>query len=227
MLAVGGALAAGAGMVRYAGHADVTARVLDHYPEVVTSGDISAAHVQAWLVGPGLGEGVEATDAVRTVLGTDVPVVLDADALSVVADQPALLRRTAPVVMTPHAGELSRLTGQERRAIEADRLHAACEAAERFGAVVLLKGSTTVLASPDGDVRINTTGSPWLATAGTGDVLAGAIASYLAQGLSALDAATVGAYLHGRAAQVASAGGVPLRSATLAPFWADAERSVR
>jgi hydroxyethylthiazole kinase-like uncharacterized protein yjeF len=147
--------------------------------------------------------------------------------LSVVAAEPALLRRTAPVVLTPHAGELSRLTGEERASIEADRLRAACEAAERFGAVVLLKGSTTVIASPDGDVRINTTGSPWLATAGTGDVLAGAIGAYLAQGLSPLDAATVGAYLHGRAAQLASAGGVPLRSGTLATFWADAERSVR
>ena len=227
VLAVSGALAAGAGMVRYAGQRDVTARVVDHFPEVVTAADITDAHVQSWLVGPGLGAGDEAAAVVRAVLATDVPVVVDADGLSVVADCPALVQRAARVVMTPHAGELSRLTGEERSSIEADRLRAARQAADRFGVVVLLKGSTTVIASPDGEVRINTTGSPWLATAGTGDVLAGAIAAYLAQGLSALDAATVGAYVHGRAAQVASAGGVPLRSGTLSTFWSDAERSVR
>ncbi len=227
VLCVGGALAAGAGMVRYVGGSEVSARVLDHFPEVVRAEQVEGSHVQAWVVGSGLGSDDEAARAVTDVLGTGVPVVVDADGLVVVRDRPELLRRSAGVVLTPHAGELSRLTGEDRAAIEGDRLRAAREAADRFGAVVLLKGSTTVIAAPGGDVRINTTGSPWLGTAGTGDVLAGAIGAFLAQGLSPLDAATVGAYLHGRAGQLASAGDVPLRSGTLATYWAAAERSVR
>ncbi|MDQ1727690.1 MAG: ADP-dependent NAD(P)H-hydrate dehydratase / NAD(P)H-hydrate epimerase [Frankiaceae bacterium] len=227
VLCVSGALAAGAGMVRYAGGSGVTERVLDHFPEVVRAEDVAGAHVQAWVVGSGLGDGDDAGRAVTEVLAAGVPTVVDADGLAVVKDRPELLRGGGAVVLTPHAGELSRLTGEDRGSIEADRLRAARAAAERFGAVVLLKGSTTVIASPEGEVRINTTGSPWLGTAGTGDVLAGAIGAFLAQGLSPLDAATAGAYLHGRAGQLASAGDVPLRSGTLATHWADAERSVR
>jgi hydroxyethylthiazole kinase-like uncharacterized protein yjeF len=227
VLATGGALAAGPGMVRYAGGADVSKRVLDHFPEIVLAAEIASARVQAWVVGSGLGEEDDAAAAVRAVLATDVPALVDADGLRTIGEHPELLRRAAPVVLTPHAGELSRLTGQERASIEADRLRAAREAADRFGAVVLLKGSTTVIAAPGGETRINTTGSPWLGTAGTGDVLSGAVGAYLAQGLSALDAAAVGAYIHGRAAQLATAGGVPLRSGTLATHWHDAVRSVR
>ncbi|MDQ1679843.1 MAG: ADP-dependent NAD(P)H-hydrate dehydratase / NAD(P)H-hydrate epimerase [Frankiaceae bacterium] len=227
VLAVSGALAAGPGMVRYAGGAAVSQRVLDHFPEVVVAPEIASARVQAWVVGSGLGEEDDAAAAVRAVLATDVPVLVDADGLRTIREHPELLRRGQPVVLTPHAGELSRLTGEDRASIEADRLRAVRDAADRFGAVVLLKGSTTVIAAPGGETRINTTGSPWLGTAGTGDVLSGAIGAYLAQGLGALDAAAVGAYVHGRAAQLATAGGVPLRSGTLATSWHDAVRSIR
>jgi hydroxyethylthiazole kinase-like uncharacterized protein yjeF len=131
-----------------------------------------------------------------------VPVVIDADALALV-DGPL----SVPAVLTPHAGELSRMTGESREAIEGAPLRHAREAARRYDAVVLLKGRHTVVARPDGRVRITTTGVPWLATAGAGDVLAGLIGALLAGGLSPFDAASVGSWLHGAAATYASGGG--------------------
>lgn len=227
VLAVGGALTAGAGMVRYAGPDAATAAVLSTYPEVVRTADAASAHVQAWVVGPGLGLDDRAVEVLVDVLATDVPVLVDADALTLFARGALPAEREAPLILTPHAGELARMLDVDRDSVEADRLHHARSAADHFGAVVLLKGSTTVVADASGAVRINTSGTPWLGTAGTGDVLAGAIGAYVAQGLSPLDAAAVGAYVHGRAGQLAAAGSVPLRSGTLATFWADAERSIR
>ena len=133
---------------------------------------------------------------------TAYPIVVDADALAHV-DGPL----GVPAVLTPHAGELSRMTGVDRAAIEAAPLRHAREAARRYDAVVLLKGRRTVVARPDGLVRITTTGVPWLATAGAGDVLAGLIGALLAAGLEPFDAASVGSWLHGAAATYASQGG--------------------
>jgi hydroxyethylthiazole kinase-like uncharacterized protein yjeF len=194
VLCVAGAASGLCGMVRYV--AGASAQVLAAHPDVVTEN----GRVQAWTVGSGGGADV-ATMLVEAQ-EDGVPVVVDADALALV-DGPL----TVPAVLTPHAGELSRMTGESREAIEAAPLRHAREAARRYDAVVLLKGRHTVVARPDGRVRITTTGVPWLATAGAGDVLAGLIGALLAGGLSPFDAASVGSWLHGAAATYASGGG--------------------
>lgn len=188
-----------AGMVRYAGTATDAVRAA--HPEVVAG----AGRVQAWVVGSGGDDTAEA--ALASVLSDDVPLVVDADALRHLEG-----RLDRPAVLTPHAGELATLLtalGEplDREAIEAGQLAAARRAAELTGAVVLLKGPHTLVAEPGGRVRVNTTGVPWLATAGSGDVLAGVIGALLATGLAPFDAAAVGAYLHGAAGALASAGG--------------------
>lgn len=154
---------------------------------------------QVWVCGPGLGH-EEARDALAALLAAGRQVVADADALGVHAGHPEALRGAA--VLTPHAGEFAKLFG----APGGDRLGAARAAARRVGAVVLLKGSDTIVAAPDGRAAINGTGGPWLATAGAGDVLSGLIAALLAGGMPAWDAACAGAWLHGRAAALAGPG---------------------
>ncbi|MEV5488302.1 NAD(P)H-hydrate dehydratase [Streptomyces bobili] len=204
VLAVAGALRGGAGAVRYvgpAGHA-----VLARYPETLVSeqGPERAGRVQAWVVGPGAGDDA---GTVAQVLAADVPVLIDADGLRL-ADVAAVRGRTAPTLMTPHAGEAAALLGVSREEVEAGRLAAVRELAARYGSAVLLKGSTTVVAGAGGGgaVRVNPTGTAWLATAGSGDVLSGLAGSLLAAGLSAVDAGSAGAYLHGLAGRFAAAG---------------------
>lgn len=206
VLAVAGALRGGAGAVRYAGPAAgaVTAR----FPEsLVSAGPPSAAgRVQAWVVGPGLGDGAEAARAVRDVLASDVPVLVDADGLRLM-DAGQVRSRTAPTLLTPHAGEAAALLGGvPREEVESARLASARELARRYRATVLLKGSTTVVAGPqEGEpVLVNPTGTGRLATAGSGDVLSGLAGSLLAAGLPVRDAAAVGAYLHGLAGRRAA-----------------------
>jgi ADP-dependent NAD(P)H-hydrate dehydratase / NAD(P)H-hydrate epimerase len=128
--------------------------------------------------------------------------VIDADGLRHLPD-----RLSADVLLTPHAGELARLLDVDRKDVEARPLWHARAAAERWQCVVLLKGARTLVTAPDGPVRVNTTAPAWLATAGAGDVLAGLCGSLLASGLSAFDAGSVGAWLHGAAATWASGGG--------------------
>lgn len=224
VLAVGGALRAGAaGMVRYVGSQPVIDEVLRRWPETVAHAAEQPAtpdrlpRVQAWLVGSGRGTGGDGTGEtgqpeeaeLAAILGTDLPVLLDADALTQLARHPELVReRTAPTLLTPHAGELARLLpGAERAAIEARRLAHARDAAEHYGCTVLLKGSTTVIAEPGSATAVNTTGTPLLATAGSGDVLSGMIAAFLAAGLAPREAAMCGAHLHGAAALLARDGG--------------------
>ncbi len=140
--------------------------------------------------------------SLSAVLATDVPVLVDADGLTVLAAHRELLRRPAPVLITPHAGELARLLSADRADIEERRLHSVRAAAAELGVTVLLKGSTTVIAGPDGaqPVLVNSTGTSWLATAGSGDVLSGLAGSLLAQGVpTSCDAAAAAAYLHGMA----------------------------
>lgn len=198
VLAVSGALRGGAGAVRYVGPAGDA--VIARHPEtLVSAGQPSkAGRVQAWAVGSGLGEDRE---RLADVLAADVPVLIDADGLRL-ADAGALRARTAPTVLTPHAGEAAALLGRERADVEARRLAAVAELSEHTGATVLLKGSTTVVGD-GGAVRVNPTGTGWLATAGTGDVLSGLIGALLAAGLDARDAASVGAYVHGLAGRFA------------------------
>ena len=194
VLSVAGAASGLCGMVRYvAGARD---EVVAAHPDVVTEN----GRVQAWTVGSGGGPDVATMLAEARADG--VPLVVDADALALV-DGPI----GVPAVLTPHAGELSRMTGADRADIEAAPLRHAREAARTYDAVVLLKGRHTVVARPDGRVRITTTGVPWLATAGAGDVLAGLIGALLAAGLEPFDAASVGSWLHGAAATYTSQGG--------------------
>jgi hydroxyethylthiazole kinase-like uncharacterized protein yjeF len=194
VLCVAGAASGLCGMVRYVGGA--AQEVIAAHPDVVTGN----GRVQAWTVGSGGGPDVATMLAEAQEDG--VPVVVDADALALV-DGPL----DAPAVLTPHAGELSRMIRVDRAEIEAAPVRHAREAAARYDAVVLLKGRRTVVARPEGPVRITTTGVPWLATAGAGDVLAGLIGALLAAGLDPYDAASVGSWLHGAAATFASQGG--------------------
>jgi hydroxyethylthiazole kinase-like uncharacterized protein yjeF len=209
LLATGGAVLSGlAGMVRYDGPSADLVRA--QHPEVV----VGRGQVQAWVVGPGMGDGRGAD--IAAVLGDGVPTVIDADGLRSLP-----MRFHMPTVLTPHAGELARMLDADRTAVEARMLSHAQAAAQRYNAVVLLKGARSVIASPDGRVRVNTTGVPWMATAGAGDVLSGLIGALLAAGLDPFDAASVGAWLHGAAGSLASAGG-PLTAATLAEALPDA-----
>ncbi len=162
--------------------------------------DELAKHASAFAVGPGLGRGDEERELVRRLLADlELPAVVDADALFELeaADWPAAR------VLTPHAGELGRLLGEESRWVDAHRLDAARRAVDRYGCVVLLKGPGTLVAAPGEGVLVCDAGTPALATAGTGDVLTGVIASFLAKGMDARLAAAAGAVAHGRAAELA------------------------
>jgi hydroxyethylthiazole kinase-like uncharacterized protein yjeF len=226
VLAVAGALRGGAGAVRYVGPgADA---VIARFPEaLVQSGPPSeAGRVQAWVVGPGLGDGRNAAAAVADVLAADVPVLVDADGLRLL-DAETVRTRTAPTVLTPHAGEAAALLGTAREDVEAGRLASVRELAARYRATVLLKGSTTLIAEArDTPVRVNPTGTSWLATAGSGDVLSGLTGSLLAAGLAPRDAASVGAYLHGLAARHGS-DGAPVSAQDVADGIPAAWRDVR
>lgn len=241
VLSCGGAVRAGAGYVRYVGGAADAVRAA--WPTVV-AGD---GRVDAWVVGPGLaGEGAD-LDGVRAVLDSDTAAVLDAGALAVGAE--ALRGRSAPTLVTPHAGEFERLTGIDPRP---DPLGAARRVAADLGVHVLLKGWRTVVAAPDGRARITTTATSWLSTAGTGDVLAGACGALLAASVKAsvragvqagvqaggqaagtvaqdeppdlLTVAAAAAFLHGLAGRYAP---VPLSAADLLDSWSTACAVVR
>ncbi|MGI5469397.1 NAD(P)H-hydrate dehydratase [Streptomyces sp. CA-132043] len=223
VLSVSGALRGGAGAVRYVGPG-ADAVIAAHPETLVHAGPPSkAGRVQAWVTGPGLGDNEE---AMADVLASDVPVLVDADGLRYL--DPARLRaRTAPTLLTPHAGEAAALLGTAREEVESARLHSVRELAGRYGATVLLKGSSTLIAGPDGGaVRANPTGTGWLATAGSGDVLSGMAGSLLATGLAPLEAASVGAYLHGLAARHVAEKAVPLTACDVAAALPEAWLSV-
>jgi ADP-dependent NAD(P)H-hydrate dehydratase / NAD(P)H-hydrate epimerase len=219
VLSVLGALAAGPGMVRYVGPPEVQALVHAAAPEAVTA----EGRVQAWVCGSGFDPGSRAKGVaeqkhhVEEALATDLPVVVDAGALELVD------RRDAPTLLTPHAGELARLLTRldagpdgpgevTRDQVTAAPLAHARAAAERTGCTVLLKGSHTLVVSPDASraVRSQADAPAWLATAGAGDVLGGLLGTLLAAGLDPLDAGALGALVHGVAADGANPGG-PVR----------------
>jgi hydroxyethylthiazole kinase-like uncharacterized protein yjeF len=236
VLATGGAVHGGAGMVRLVTFPGAAAAVRQLHPEVVitelageTPSSGSGARfpddvgrVQAWAAGSGMGTDDAAARRLAAVLATSLPVLVDADGLTLLARHRELLPRPAPTLITPHAGELGRLLGADPADIEARRLEYARRAATQLGVCVLLKGSTTVIAPPDGldPVLVNTTGTPWLATAGTGDVLAGLAGALLAQGLLPPQAAIAAAYLHGLAARLAARGQDTERTEGEAPIGA-------
>jgi hydroxyethylthiazole kinase-like uncharacterized protein yjeF len=220
VLATGGAVHGGAGMVRLVTFPGAATAVRQLHPEVIITELADSpsdsgprfpddvGRVQAWAAGSGMGTDDAAARRLAAVLATSLPVLVDADGLTLLARHRELLPRPAPTLITPHAGELGRLLNADPADIEARRLEHARRAATKLGVCVLLKGSTTVIAPPDGldPVLVNTTGTPWLATAGTGDVLAGLAGALHAQGLLPPQAAIAAAYLHGLAARLAARG---------------------
>ncbi|HEV3227735.1 MAG TPA: NAD(P)H-hydrate dehydratase, partial [Acidimicrobiales bacterium] len=212
-LASRGAQRAGAGYVRLStpGSAPGERAPVEVVGTALPSADWAAEVVDglgrfaALVIGPGLGTGTTTATEVRKVVGrASVPTVVDGDALTAIGRDVADLVGPRSV-LTPHDGEYERLTGHTPGA---DRIAAARELASLSGATVLLKGSTTVVAAPDGHVLISTSGDARLATAGTGDVLSGVIGALLAQGVTPLRAAAAGAWLHGRAAALGPARGL-------------------
>lgn len=201
VLCTGAAVAATSGMVRYAGSAEQ--QVLSHWPEVIAAPNAGAAgRVQAWVVGPGLGTDDAGASALWFALQTELPVIVDADALTILAAHPDLVAdRAAPTVLTPHAGEFARLAGSPPGQ---DRVGAARKLADRFGVTVLLKGNVTVIAEPGGPVCLSPAGQSWAATAGSGDVLSGMIGALLAAGMPAGEAAAAAAFVHSRAAKLSA-----------------------
>jgi ADP-dependent NAD(P)H-hydrate dehydratase / NAD(P)H-hydrate epimerase len=206
ILGVSGASAGPTGMVRYAGGAAPYVR--EWHPAVLVSDRVAdAARVQAWVCGSGLGTDDHARSELKGVLAAKVPLVLDADALTMIGDVSTsefadLLRtRHAPLVVTPHDREFARIAGG---APGADRVESALGLAAKMRATVLLKGDRTIVASPDGTTWVNPTGTPALATGGTGDVLAGLLGSLLAAGLPPDRAAISAAYVHGLAGRAAA-----------------------
>ena len=213
VLSVGGALRMRSSLVRYIGPAAYG--VSGAWPEAVSAdaAPTDAGRVQAWAVGPGLGRDKRAAQVLTDVLRMDVPAVVDADGLRLLARRRELLqRRSSVTVLTPHDREFEDFGVP----LGADRVAAVTELAARLGVTVLLKGAATIVVEPDGRTYVNATGTPALATAGTGDVLTGMIGSLLAAGMAPGLAAAVGAYVHGRAGQIAARGGALLATDLIA-----------
>ena len=240
MLAALGALRAGAGLVTIACPESIERGFLARLPEAMTlplpeedgalSRDAADAlrplleTCDAAAVGPGLGTGEGARRAVRAVMRSRVAALFDADALNAFAGNPEAFRRKAATVITPHPGEAARLLGSSAAAVQTDRPRNAAELARRSRSVAVLKGAGTITASPGGFLWLNPTGSPALAKGGSGDVLAGVGAAFLAQGLEAADAAVAAAFVHGLAGE--AAGEERGERGTLASEVADAVAAV-
>ncbi|MEV0033730.1 NAD(P)H-hydrate dehydratase [Nocardia sp. NPDC050793] len=225
VLCTGGAVAATSGMVRYAGTG--SAQVLTHFPEVIAAQSVSdTGRVQSWVFGPGAGADADARERLEQILATDLPVVVDADGLTLLAAAPELVRdRTAPTVLTPHAGEFARLTGQE---VGADRVGAVRDLAEKWQVTVLLKGRATLVAAPGRSVLVNEAGGSWAATAGAGDVLSGVIGALLAAGRDPAWSAAAAARAHALAANLAAHENHPTAAPTSAsPLLAHLRAAIR
>lgn len=214
LLAGRAALRIGAGKV-FLGLADETALTVDlTQPELMLrdAHDLLASeYLDAVAIGPGLGTSVEAHALVVAALALDTPLVLDADALNLIAGEAslaaALRSRPAPSVVTPHPAEAARLLGASTRDVQSDRLRATRELARKLGATSILKGNGTITAARDGHYWINGSGNAGMAAAGMGDVLTGLIASLLAQGFDPERAARYGVWLHGAAGDACVASG--------------------
>jgi len=172
---------------------------------VVDHANSKTRPITVWAIGPGLGVSDAAHQCVADAFGSGLPLVADADALNLMAEDPALgrlcSRRKAPAVITPHPGEAARLLGVTVADIQLARQAHATALADKFKAIVVLKGHHTVIAGPDGDCTINSTGNAALATGGTGDVLTGLIGGLMAQQVEAREAAHVATRLHGQAGE--------------------------
>ncbi len=234
VLSTGGARHGFAGFVRYAGPA--RAEVVRAWPDVVATDDGDAGRVQAWVVGSGRGLGADAREAVAAALAGDAAVVLDADALTLLAGDEALRAqvraRSAVTVLTPHAGEFARLGGGD---VTAYRVAAVRALARELAAVVLLKGSATIVTPPQGAAYVSSGAPAELATAGSGDVLAGLLGSLLAHHAArtpvthadAARLAAVAARVHGVAGSVAAGEGRSVTATDVLDALPEAVRRVR
>jgi hydroxyethylthiazole kinase-like uncharacterized protein yjeF len=209
------ALRLGTGRV-YVGTIDGSAPALDPLqPELMlrhADAVLKLDHLTALAVGPGMGQSAAAKLLLKNAIRAELPLVLDADALNLLAQENvlrrAVVRRARPTVITPHPAEAARLLGMTVAQIQHDRIASACELARRLHCEVVLKGVGSVCASPDGAWQINTSGNPGLAAAGQGDVLTGMVGALLAQGLSAPQALRAAVHLHGAAADALVQSGV-------------------
>lgn len=220
VLAARAALRSGAGLVTLATPASLLPIVAAHDPEVMTlalpetpDGTIADGAMSlirdvrgdVIVAGPGLGQAPQVRDFVASLLEVDTPLVLDADALNALAAMPGQLsRRSGETIITPHPGEMARLGSSSTSDVQAHRIDVARNFSQANRIHVVLKGHRTVVASPDGRVSLNFTGNPGMATAGSGDVLAGVIAAWLGQLKSAAGAARLGVYIHGMAGDLAA-----------------------
>jgi NAD(P)H-hydrate epimerase len=173
-------------------------------PEMIPALLEAIAKADFVVIGPGLGVTERMPEFLKELLPRiKVPFLLDADALNALAGQVNLLQSAgAPCIITPHPGEMSRLTQESIDAIESHRLDSARHVAEEEGVTVILKGARTVVATPKGDIFINTSGNPYMASGGMGDALTGMVAALACQGLSPTDAACAGVFLHGLSADL-------------------------
>jgi len=167
---------------------------------------------QCLAIGPGLGNATETGKLVRRLLRrSEIPMVIDADGLNHLAGRRGIFKDLqAPAILTPHPGEMARLADQTTAQIQADRVKCARDFAAASGTIVVLKGAASVIAAPDGQVRINPTGNPGMASGGMGDVLTGIIAGLVTQGVDPESAAVIGVYLHGAAADALATGDMPV-----------------
>ncbi len=238
-LAAASAVRAGAGLVTLGIphslndiiEAKVTEAMTVPLPETEARSVSSAAIEQALAliekcscvaIGPGLGMHPDTVRFVQEILPEITkPMVIDADALNAISENVEIMSKLqSAAILTPHPGEMSRLTGTPVAAVQSNRVNTAMEAAVQFGATIVLKGAGTVIASPDGEVWINSTGSPALASGGTGDVLTGTIVGLLADGIAPMDAAICGVFIHGLAGEMAAdtLGEVGVAATDLLPF---------
>ncbi|WP_040949938.1 bifunctional ADP-dependent NAD(P)H-hydrate dehydratase/NAD(P)H-hydrate epimerase [Gorillibacterium massiliense] len=226
LLATRAALRAGCGLATWAVPASLVRHLLGQLPEAMLAGVPDAGHGDwthvstealaalaaerdAMVIGPGLGRYAEDDQWLRAIWeSVPGPLLIDADALNMLAsakDAAAWPVRKAPTVLTPHPGEMARLMGVSTAEVQRDRIGAALRFAGERGVTLVLKGARTVIATPEGSAYVNLTGNPGMATGGTGDALSGIIASLLAQGYTAEQAACLGVYLHGLAGDQAAA----------------------
>ena len=209
LLSARAALLAGAGRV-YASSVSTHPLPVDmQYPEVMMqqpSALMQLRQLDCLVLGPGLGRSEVACSLLDHWLKQDKPLLLDADALNLIAMQShlqmLLSQRHAQTVITPHAEEAAKLLKSTATEVQSSRVESAIKLAKKFGVICVLKGAGTVCAHPDGTCFINTSGNPGLATGGTGDVLSGVISALMAQGLDVLEAAKMGVFVHGVAADV-------------------------
>lgn len=202
ILAGKAALKSGAGIVRLAVPKSIYPVCAAALPEAVYSlmedeVDLSKADAVAFGCGVGRGELAENT-LIKLLESCDKPLLIDADGINLLSEHIDLLKlKKCPVVLTPHIGEMARLTGLSTGYIKENRVDVSLNFAKEYNVTLLLKGKDTVIANPEGDFKINPTGTRALATAGSGDVLTGVITAFLAQGAKPFDAAVLGAYIHG------------------------------